>query len=267
MAKQKKTIYYTDELNDDFAKPLKVKQRVISGDYKYLFGKNPFKHVLSFILYRLLATPLVLLYMKLFKGLKIKNRKAVKKIKGGYFVYVNHTQYLADAFTPTLVNFPKRAKVLVHPNAVSIPCISGLVAMLGAMPVPSDISATRNLLAAMKTLLNKKHAFVIYPEAHIWPYYNDIRPFNASSFYYPIKFGVPAVAYTVTYRRRKIFKNLSPLITVTVGEPVFPDEFTTKKELRDRIYGFMKETVKKEDSYEYIKYVKKDTADENNGCV
>ena len=119
--KKQKVIYYKDELNDDFSKELNVKTRKITGDYKYLFGKNVFKHFFGFILYRLIATPVVYIYMYLFRGLRVKNRKALKKIKGGYFLYANHTQVCADAFSPSIVTFPKKAEILVHPDAVSIP--------------------------------------------------------------------------------------------------------------------------------------------------
>lgn len=265
--KKQKVIYYKDELNDDFSKELKVEPRKITGDYKYLFGKNVFKHFFGFILYRLIATPAVFVYMYLFRGLRVKNRKVLKKVKGGYFLYANHTQICADAFSPSIVTFPKRAEILVHPDAVSIPVVRHIVPLMGAMPVPSDVAATRNLLKAMKVMLKHKRVFIVYPEAHIWPYYNGIRNFKDASFYYPIKFGVPAVGYTVTYRQRKIFKNLPPCITITVSNPVMPEEFTDKKALRDRIYNFMVETTIKEKSYEYIKYVKENSEDDDNGSV
>lgn len=260
--KEKRVIYYTNELKDNFGGDVNVKPAVISGDYNYRIDKNPFWRIIGGFIYRVIATPIVSFYMRVFRGLKIKNRKALKKIKGGYFLYANHTQVAGDAFMPTIVGFPHKVQILVHPNAVSIPGIRILVQLLGAMPVPSDLAATRNLLDAMRIMLKQKRVFLIYPEATIWKYYNDIRNFKDSSFYYPIKFKVPAVAYTVTYRQRKIFKNARPFITITVSDPIYPQEFTNRKALRDKIYNFMKETVKKENSYEYIKYIKK-TDDEN----
>lgn len=256
--KEKKTIYYTDELNDDFAASRNMKNvKKITGKYDYSKEGRPLWKFLRLLLYRVIATPFAFIYM-LFKGIKIKNRKALKKIKGGYFLYGNHTQGAGDAFTPSLITFPRRANILVSPNAVSIPVVGKIVPLVCGLPVPSDIAATKHLRQAMQKLLQRGQAVVIFPEAHIWPYYNGIRNFSASSFAYPFTFGIPAVGFTVTYRQRKIFKNAKPFVTVTVSEPIYPDNCADKRELRDKIYEFMVETVRRENSYAYINYIKKE---------
>lgn len=266
--KEKKKIYYTDELNDDFAPTTgKLKKAKISGDYKYLHNRNPVYKFFEFIFYRLIATPVAFIYMYVFKGLRIKNRKNLRKIKSGYFLYANHVQTAGDAFTPSLVTFPKRANILVGAEAVSAPVLRRLVPMMGGMPVPSDLAGTRNLRKALNTIIKKKQAVVIYPEAHIWEYYNGIRDFKAASFAYPFIYEVPAVGYTVTFRQRKIFKNGKPRVTVTVGEPIYPKECADKKELRDKIYWFMKNTAEEEKSYAYIEYIKKEESNENNDSL
>ena len=43
-----KTVYYRDELNDDFANNGIVKKNVITNDYRYI-NKSPFFKVLSFL--------------------------------------------------------------------------------------------------------------------------------------------------------------------------------------------------------------------------
>ena len=97
---------------------------------------------------------------------------------------------------------------------------------------------------------------------HIWPYYTGIRPFGSNSFMYPVRMDVPAVAFTVTYRRRRIFKNRRPLITVTVSEPFYPDKNLSPKKardkLRDEVYGFMKATASASDCPEYYRYIKRE---------
>lgn len=80
----------------------------------------------------------------------------------------------------------------------------------------------------------------IYPEAHIWPYCNFIRDYPYGSFMYPKR---------LTYRRSAL-----PLPVAAVG-------CATRDELRDRIHGFMTDTVNSNGSYEYIAYRKKDDTD------
>ena len=97
---KKKTVFYSDPLNDDFAATNgKIKKRDVDEHYRYrhkgiLYGLS------EFAVYRCIATPLVLIYLRLAFGIRIKNRRAARKIKGGYFLYGNHTQNIADAFIP-----------------------------------------------------------------------------------------------------------------------------------------------------------------------
>ena len=97
-----KIIYYSDELHDDFANTKGAKPIKVTADYKFL-KKGPLWRLGSFILYRFIATPLVYLFCRLFYGVRIANRRALQKIKGGFFLYGKHTQHTLDAFIPTLV--------------------------------------------------------------------------------------------------------------------------------------------------------------------
>ena len=251
-----KTVYYSDELNDDFALPegKSFKKKVIPADYKYIH-KNPIWHIFSFIFYRIFATTIAYVYCYIGKGLRVKNKKALKKVKGGFFFYGNHTSAAADAFVPSILCFPKKNYIVANADVVSIPVIRFLTPLMGALPLPSTMNGMKNLISSMKTL-TKKYAITIYPEAHIWPYYNGVRPFLDTSFNYPMKFNVPAVPYVTTYRKRKILRFLKPAITVTVGEPIFPADVKDKTEMRNIAYEFMKKTIEQEGSYAYINYVK-----------
>lgn len=267
--KKPKTVYYTDELNDDFSPTNgKIRARTVLGDYRYLHGKNPLWHIAAFLMYRVLATPVAFLYTHLLCGMRIRGRRNLRKIKGGYFLYGNHTQLCGDAFTPSMLTFPRKANVLVHPDIVSIPVARRMVPMMGALPIPTDMTAARHLMKALPVFLSHGQAITIFPEAHIWPYYNGIRPFTDTTFGYPFLFHVPAVGFTVTYRQRKILRRLPPLVTVTVGEPIYPEDCRDKTEMRDRIHAFMQKTVEEEKSYAYIQYVKKEkTEHEDHSCM
>lgn len=136
---QNQVRYYEDE-TDDFEEndivPIKI-----DGNYKYIH-KNLFWNICEFFCYRLLATPIAYIYTKIKFGLKIENRKVLKDYKNtGYFMYGNHTQNMNDAFAPTLVNFPKNVKVIVHPNNVSIPFWGNIIKLLGPLPIPDDLEA------------------------------------------------------------------------------------------------------------------------------
>lgn len=252
-------IYYTDELNDEFSTAI-IEPIKIDGNFKYL-QNSLFKRFTHFFWYRIIAHPVAFLYTKIKFGHKIENANLLKKArKTGYFLYGNHTQDIGDAFIPNMLDKAKDKYVIVHPNNVSIPGIGKVAVSLGALPLPDDLAAFRNFSAAIETRIKQKKAVVIYPEAHIWPYYTDIRPFVDTSFQYPIKYGVPVFCFTNTYQKRKNPKK--PRIVTYIDGPFFPDDAIPPKErrrdLRDRIYACMCERAKKSDCI-IIQYIKKES--------
>lgn len=62
---------------------------------------------------------------------------------------------------------------------------------------------------------------MIYPEAHIWPFYTGIRPFPDTSFRYPVQQKLPVFCLTNTYQRRG--KSHIPQIVTYLDGPFYPD--------------------------------------------
>ncbi len=252
--------FYHDELNDDFASTNgKIGKDTVDGTYPYSHHSVLWK-IAVFVIYRLLVTPIVWLYTKLWLGIRVKNRKAIQKLRGGCFLYLNHTQNIADAFIPSIAAFPKRTYVVTGPEAVSIKGIRHLVALLGGVPLPTTFKAAKNFETKLKEAMDEKAAVTIYPEAHIWPYCNFVRRFSEKSFSYPYKTNSPVIAGVVVYRQRRIFKNAHPAVTVWLSDPIYPDQTLKEREarlkLRDETYGFMSRTAKEQESFEYIRYTK-----------
>ena len=144
-----------------------------------------------------------------------------------------------------------------------MPYLGRVTPSMGALPLPDGMDGYGNFLKAIETRINEGRAVVIYPEAHIWPYYTHIRPFADTSFHYPIKYQAPVFCFTNTYQKRKIGKK--PKIVTYVDGPFFPNEDIPlrgrKKELRDRVYECMSERAKLS-TVEQIKYIKRE---ENDG--
>ena len=251
------TRYYKDELNDDFASKADFKKRVIGDDYKYIHT-NPFYRGFAFFISTFILSPLTAGGFRLFNCVKIKNKKALRKLKGRYIIYANHTQPFGDSVLPTCLAWPRKPYVIVNSDVVSIPGTKKIVELMGALPVPDTKAAGSHLFDAIKHYVNKGCPIAIYPEAHLWPYYNGVRYFKSDSFTYPFIFNVPCVAVTVIYRQRKIFKNKRPHPTYVISNPFYPKNFENKEQLRDKVYEFMKKTIDRNGSFAYINYVKKE---------
>ena len=238
-AESPKTVYYTDELNDEFSSA-KIKTKKIGDDYKYIHT-SVFKKITHFFWYRIVMTPIAFLYLKLKFHHQIINRQLLKgKKKESYFLIGNHTQATADAYIPSFLAFPKNCYCIVHANNVSMPVLGKITPSLGALPLPATLKATRNFLSAIKTRVNENKAIVIYPEAHIWPYCTFIRPFKSNAFHYPVSLNKPVYCFTNTYQKRK---NGKVKIVTYIDGPFYPDNnldnVDAKEKLRDEVYETM----------------------------
>lgn len=261
----KRLIYYTSLENDDFAEN-NIVRGTVDESFVYV-RKNVFWRIAEFIAYYIVALPLVYLMCKLGFGLRIRNRKALRKVRrSGYFLYGNHTHF-SDAYISPIVSFPKKAFIIANPDAASIKGIRQLVMMLGCLPIPTTRKAMPNFVEAVNTRIREGNSVTVYPEAHIWPFYTGIRPFSTNSFHYQAKLMVPAVPMMMTYRNRTLFgiKLNKPGMTLHIGEPIWPDaelpERERRQKLRDEVFAFMKKVSDETPQYEHIIYRE---ATENN---
>lgn len=256
-------VYYKDPLNDDFA-GTSINQKKVDDNFVYVH-ENKIWRAFSTIFYYGIAYPILFFLVKIKRHVHVKNKKAIKKVrKTGYFLYGNHTN-IYDAFIPhTQVSRFKKTYIIANPDAVSIKGTKNLVMMLGVLPTPGSAQSVKNFNAAIEKRIAQKRVIVIYPEAHIWPFYRGLRPFGDISFQYPAKLNAPIIAMVTTYRKPKvkINKKRRPYIDITLSEPIYPNPELSVREnmryLREATYNFMKDTIEKSGSPEYINYVQGD---------
>ena len=258
---KRKVIYYTDELNDEFS-VAQITPKKIDGGYVYVYN-TPFKKFTRIFWYDIVAKPLAILYTKLAFHHKIVGNEILKDYKDKpYFIYGNHTHDICDALIPSMLFLRKSVYVIVHPNNVSMPILGRITPSLGALPLPDGKEAYKNFISAIETRIAEGCAITIYPEAHIWPYYTEIRPFKDVSFSYPVKSDAPVFCFTNTYQKRRFGKK--PRIVTYVDGPFFADKSLSsrerKAELRERVYQKMCERAKNSNLV-MIKYIKAEDKD------
>lgn len=257
--KKRKTIVYQDLLRDDFA-GTNIKKTEVTADFPYVRDSRIWE-ACSGLLYYLVAIPIVLVISKLYLGMHVVNRMALKKLPpGGFFLYCNHT-HLLDVFIAPLAVFPKRVYTVAGADAVSIRGLSRLVMLLGCLPIPTKVSALPRYREVIQKRFGDGGCIAVFPEAHIWPYYTGIRPFGEASFTYPAELDAPVVAVTVTYRRRRgLFRFCKrPGMTVHISDPIYAGSTCCRREkkkvLRDQVYAFMCKTASEGENIAYIRYI------------
>ena len=151
------TRYYTNERTEDFSGIVRTPIR-IDGSYRYL-RKNPIWKLAEFLVYRVIMTPVAFLWCRIKYHARIIGREKLKACgKFGYFLYGNHTLMDGDAFLPSLCAFPKKTKVVVNADNLSVPITKAWIELSGAVPVPNELSGTRPFLNALEkhTLLGQR---------------------------------------------------------------------------------------------------------------
>ena len=249
-----KKVRYYSSFTDDFEESANQGFE-LPQDYKWV-RTDALSKLLSGLIY---GSAVILggAYCKFFLHMKIRGRKNLKGVKGDFFIFGNHTQPVGDVFIPALCVLPKRIYTVVSTANYGIPIIGKILPFLGALPVVSSLHGIKELNRAIEQRLEKGHPIVIYPEAHVWEYYTDIRPFPDTSFRFPARLDKPSFAMTVTYRKAKLFKR--PIMEVFLDGPFYPQGNTPKEKamnLHDQIYSVMRERSKNSD-FAYIEYKSK----------
>lgn len=245
--------YYYKTFSDDFVHSGNQKT-VPREDYQWVH-ENVLYRFFSCIVYGLFWI-FSLFYVRGYLGARVRNGKVLKPYrKQAYFVYGNHTQVVGDVFIAAQACGGKRYYAVAGWENLAVPVIGRILPMLGALPVPENREQMKQFLTAMSKRVEQKRCILIFPEAHVWPYYTKIRPLPATSFRFPVEYKAPAFAMTVTYQKRRLRKK--PGITVYIDGPFAADQDLNKKQqqrkLRDEIQQCMEERAKCS-SFEYIHY-------------
>lgn len=247
-----KIIQFYESFDDDFYDD--GSERKLPEGYKFVRDSFPAK-VASALCY---AAALLVgaIYCKLFLHIKFEGAKKLRRHKGAFFLYGNHTQPFGDVVIPALACFPKRIYSIAGLANFDLPFIGKALPYLGALPTDGTLQGAKELAKSVRTRIEQGHPVVIYPEAHVWPYYTKIRPFGEASFTFPVRQGVPVFSMTSTYRKRKHGKK--PRLVVVIDGPFYPDGNLREApcKLRDEVYQSMEKASATSDC-EYITYMKK----------
>lgn len=251
----KERIRYYDSFSEDFYQTEKTYG--LPPDYKWI-RNDVLSRFLSAFIYAL-AIIFSNIYCRIFLHVRIKGARKLRKQKGGLFLYGNHTQPIGDVFNPGLACFPKRIYTVVGVANMHLPVIGKLLPYLGALPIPDSLRGMKAFTSALEERAKAGHPIMIYPEAHLWDYYTDIRPFADTAFKYPIKLGMPVYCMTTTYQKRRFGKK--PKITIYIDGPfdiVAENKRECTQKLCSAVYEKMKERSQNS-NYKYIEYVPNST--------
>ena len=101
------------------------------------------------------------------------------------------------------------------------------------------IRAMAKFNKAIGEVLESKKWLHFFPEGSLWFYYPDVRPFKKAVFKYAVRYNKPIIPIAFTFRPRKGISRLfskTPLVTLEIGEPIFPDKTLKPLEAIDAMH-------------------------------
>lgn len=254
-------IFYYNSLEDD---PIKTKEQEhkqkveLPEDYEFIF-RNPFKKFFSLLSYLVFAA-FGYWYEYCYWGLKVEGREKFRKLKPGqgYLIYCNHTNPFHDLFGPG-VAADRRIFTVVSAVNLKLPGIGWIIPYIGGLPLGTSPKTKKGFHAAVDERLAQGKAVVVYPEAHVWPYFTGIRPFPSGdrSFVYAVRNQVPIFTMTTTYRRSNKPGDERPRITMYLDGPFYPNPKKSDDENRAALAAKAYESMvkwSKKNNYEYFRY-------------
>lgn len=261
LPKEKRVFYYNSEEDDPIKTEEQEKKEKVSLPEGYEFiPENPFVRLYAAILYRGFKV-FARFYARFYLHMDIVGREKLKKVKGtGYIIYANHTNPFHDAFSPALVA-DRRIFTIISPVNLKLPGIGKFLPLIGGIPLGTNEKEKKAMNEAVDKRLAQKKCLVIYPEAHVWPYYTKIRKFPAGdrSFKYAVRNNLPVFTMTTTYHKSKVKGQERPDMTVYVDGPFYPDKKLSEDENRAKLAKEAYDSMvkwSKESSYEYFEYKK-----------
>lgn len=225
-------------------KPQYIYDMVFDENYPYLDDSLKFR-LQNFLGYYLFLYPIVFIANRIKNGVRIQGRHNLRKWRKqlnehGAITISNHCNRL-DA--PAVFN------AVFAKHTTRIPMFAPnfntkdhwYMWAVGGIPIPeSGLEAMKRFNAAFDEFNRRKWWFHIFPEAARWDAYKPLRPFQKGAFTMAYKYDKPLLPCAITFRERKgIYKLFGkpdePLLTVTIGEPVFPDKTNPRKQEVDRL--------------------------------
>ena len=198
-------------------------------------------------------------FNKLVLRQRFANLDVLKPYRGqGYFIYANHTQPVGDVFLPMLAGGARKYYVICAQANLGMPIIGPLLPYGGAMPIPSDIHRLPSLIKAVDYHIKHGDFVMVYPEAHVWPYYTGVRPFSEAAFHFPITTNAPSFVMTNTYQKAR--RGNRPQMITYLDGPIYPDSTLPRKERQRKLMQDVKQQMEKRaalSDVEYVKYVKR----------
>lgn len=225
--------------------PVFDREMVIDEHYPYMDDSARYRFKTKWG-YAIILKVCLNLMLRVKMGLRIRGREVLKRhskgLKHGAITIANHVFRLDCPCVLLAVKAKPTTRIpMFAPNFRTKD--SFFLNLVGGVPIPeaeAGMSAMKKFNEAFDEFHRRGWWFHIFPEACRWDMYKPLRPFQKGAFTMSYKYDMPLLPCVITYRERKgIFRLFGPkelpLLTVTIGEPIYPDTTQPRKAEVDRL--------------------------------
>lgn len=201
-------------------------------NFEYII-KNPVKRFFANTLWftGMLFMPIVTGFWCGFRVKGDKYRRQVTRKHLGAVTVSNHV-YMMDCVMACQANVPKMTYLPTLHTTFQLPYVRHIVHWLNAFPIPNTTRGMKKFISEVDGLLKKGRLVHFFPEAAMWPYYDDVRNFLPGAFHFAVRNNVPIIPMAIKFRPRRITKWITkkPLISLEILPPIYPDTTLPAKE-------------------------------------
>jgi len=215
--------------------------------YRLVNRKNKIEDFFSRLLYFGFVIPILSIFLRCWFGLKIKNRRVLKKIKGiGAVAICNHIHELDSPICG--VGIPLRKFTVVsNPDNFDLKVAGFFVNALGSVPIPSTPKELQVFIYVLSKKLRQRQLVLFFPEGHRMNYNENLQDFHRGAFYLAVDANAPILPMKIETRKPDgllKFIRKKPCFTLVFNDPLYPKESLSRNEavndLKERAEKVMK---------------------------
>lgn len=243
---------YPDYIHGHMIDPKQVRDDALDINYPFYRKSLWFRfwqNMMNILFWILAISVCSIRYGLVVKGKKNIKGKHKKENKNGFITVCNHV-FDWDYFCVRAAMMPKRSYFLAWIRNHNSK-LGKAMRLAGSVPIPSRYDGMKKFHSDVKEIFSDKRWLHVYPEASMWYYEEEIRPFKNGTFSIAYDNRVPIVPLVISYRPpRGIFKLWKrhgyPCITITIGKPEWADYSLERKdsvkEFNTRVHDIMIKT-------------------------
>jgi len=232
---------FNDSIKDFKTARMIREDKKLKKYYRRVNRNNKIKELFCRLFYFGIAIPILIVLMRCWFGLKIKNRRVLQKIrKTGAVAICNHIHQMDSPICA--VGIPWRKFTFVSmPENFAIKVAGVFVNVLGSVPIPSTPRELQVFIYTLSKKLRQRQLILFFPEGERINYNENVQSFRRGAFYLSVDARVPVLPMKILLRKPDGLLKLirkKPCLTLVFGDPLYPDDSLPKNEavndLKDR---------------------------------